>query len=370
VAVAGRRASGWRGLCYATAAAAVLATGALAAQAGAAVHLRPGDVLHTASIARRSPCDRPPLGALTYHYPVRPFDRQHPIRGNFGDPRTLSRESGFGADTPRSPGSYTFHNGIDISAPTGTAVYPVVSGIARIGYSDEVIVVTGDGRRFQYFHVLPAVRTGQPVRAYRTVIGHVLPRWLHVHLTEIDGYRTHNPVDPGHLEPYHDRTVPAVDELLFSDERGRSLDAGHLHGRILVSADARDIPPVPVPEPWFDFPVTPAWVAWRLTSARGRVVLPRRTVVDFRQEEPPNRDFWRIYAPGTYQNFPVFNDRFYYRHRGRYLFNLTPEPLDTTTLRDGDYLLTVGVADVCGNRGSLTEVIRIRNRPISPGGPR
>jgi hypothetical protein len=340
------------------------------ARAGEAGASRPVVVVRAARIARVSACDRPPPSALAYHYPVRPFDRQHPIRGNFGDPRTLADESGFGADTSRSPGSYTFHNGIDISASTGTAVYPVVSGVARIGYADEVVVATGDGRKFQYFHVRPVVWTGERVRAYRTVLGYVLPRWLHVHLTEIDGYRTHNPVDPGHLEPYRDKTAPAVDELLFSDEHGRALDAGRLRGRILVAADAWDVPPVPVPEPWFDFPVTPAWVGWRLRTGDGRVVLPERTVVDFREQEPPNRDFWRVYAAGTYQNFPVFGDRFFYRHRGRYLFNLTPTPLDTTALRDGDYLLTVNVADVCGNRGSLTEKIHVQNRPTVPGVPR
>jgi murein DD-endopeptidase MepM/ murein hydrolase activator NlpD len=320
-----------------------------------------GGVAQAAARASPAVCERPRLGRLAYGYPVRPFGRQHPIRGNFGDPRTLVGESGFGADTPRSPGSFTFHNGVDISAPTATAVYPVVSGVARIGYADEVIVVTADGRRFQYFHIRPAVRPGQRVTAYRTLLGRILPGWGHVHLTEIDGFRVHNPVDPGHLEPYRDQTSPAVDALLFSSENGQALDPQKLRGRVLIAANARDTPPLPVPGPWFDFPVTPALVAWRLATAKGRIVLPERVTVDFRHREPPNRDFWRVYAAGTYQNFPVFGHRYFFRRPGRYLFNLTPTPLDTRRLPDGDYILTVAAADVCGNRGSLSERVRIRN---------
>ena len=55
----------------------------------------------------------------------------------------------------REPGSFTFHNGVGIHAPTGTAVYPVVSGRAtskrRRGQRHD-----RDGRAFQYFHITPA----------------------------------------------------------------------------------------------------------------------------------------------------------------------------------------------------------------------
>ena len=208
--------------------------------------------MHTSrtwSTAPDSPCDRPHLGALVYHWPIKPFDRQHPVRGNFGDPRTIVGGSRLGRDTAYTPGSFTFHNGIDIYAPTGTAVYPVVSGRAGIGYGDEVIVVTADGRTFQYFHIRPAVAPQQHVVAYRTVIGHVLPGWLHVHLSEIDGYRVHNPLDPGHLEPYRDRTVPVVHRIEASGRGGGALATGDLHGVVRLAADASDMPAVPVPVP-------------------------------------------------------------------------------------------------------------------------
>src|SRR5581483_10320870 len=115
---------------------------------------------------------------------------------------------------------FTFHNGVDICAPTGTAVYPVASGTVRVLSGDAVSVSTGSGRTFQYFHIEPRVRSGTPVVAYRTILGTVRPEYQHVHLSEIDAYRVHNPAQPGHLEPYRDGTVPVVSELRFTDSNG------------------------------------------------------------------------------------------------------------------------------------------------------
>jgi hypothetical protein len=316
----------------------------------------------TWSPARSSPCDRPHRGRLVYHWPVKPFDRQHPIRGFFGDPRTVAGgESELGDATPLTPGSYTFHNGVDISAPTGTPVYPVVSGRAHVGYGDEVIVVTRDGRTFQYFHVRPAIAAGEHVVAYQTVIGHVLPGWLHVHLSEIDGFRVHNPLDPGHLEPYRDHTIPVVHRVDASGPIGAAVEETGLHGLVRLTADASDMPPVPVPGEWFGFPVTPAEIAWKLSRAGGHVVVPWRIAVDFRRTEPPNTRFWQVYASGSYQNFPVFGRRYYQHRAGRYLFELSRAPLDTRRLANGKYTLTVRAADVCGNSSTLSVPLRVRN---------
>jgi pimeloyl-ACP methyl ester carboxylesterase len=316
-------------------------------------------VLRRSALAHDSSCDHPKPNLLAYHWPVKPFDRQHPTRGNFGDPRTLSPEE-LSEDRPRSPGSFTFHNGIDISAPTGTPVYPVVSGIAHVNSSDFVAVTTNDRRTFQYFHIKPAVQAGQPVIAYRTVLGKVQPKWQHVHLSEIDHFRAHNPLDPGHLDPYRDHTIPDVGELAFSTETGARLGPQALYGNVLIAASADDLPPIPVPGHWLDFPVTPALLAWRITSNAG-IVLPETTVADFRHIEPRNQDFWQTYSAGTYQNFPDFNHHLYWHRRGNYLFNLTPTPLNTRQLPNGSYAITVDVADTCGNHSSLTEHVRVTN---------
>jgi hypothetical protein len=313
--------------------------------------------------AFHSPCAQPKPGALTYHWPIKPFDQQHPIRGNFGDPRTIST-SALGDDNQTSTGSFAFHNGVDISAATGTPVYPVVSGTAKIGSADEVTVVTDDFRAFQYFHITPAVRPGQHVIVDRTILGTVQPQWLHVHLSEIDGFHIHNPLDPGHLEPYQDHTIPQVAQLRFTNQ-GNTLDPGKLHGKVTIAAQATDLPTIPVPGAWLGFPVTPALVAWTLTNAQGKPIIPETIASDFRHTEPPNRGFWNVYAAGTYQNFPVFDHHYYLGQPGQYLFNLTKKPLNTQKLPNGTYHITVNVSDTCANRGSITQTIALNNQPQS-----
>lgn len=302
-------------------------------------------------------CGRSVPRELAYGWPVRPFDRQHPIRGNFGDPRTLSRTR-FGQDESATPGSFSFHNGVDISAPPGTRVYPVVSGIVTRARPDELVVRTADARTFQYWHVLSRLRPGARVAARRTVLGTVKAESRHVHLSELDGFVIHNPAER-RLTPYADGTAPQVNELVFRSRAGRELEATRLRTPFSIVANAADVPPLPVPGAWFGFPVTPAVVSWRLRTPGGRIVVPWRTVFDVRRTEPPNGRFWDVFAAGSYQNFPVFGRRFYWRAPGHYLFRLTPSPLTARLLRPGRYVVEVRVADVCGNHGGLRETIRV-----------
>lgn len=304
-------------------------------------------------------CVRHGSGPLVYHWPVKPFTRQHPVRGNFGDPRTVGFEP-IGTDGPGSAGSFTFHDGVDISAPPGTPVYPVESGFAHVLSADLVSVTTGTGRTFRYYHITPLVSPGQRVTVDRTVLGYVKPVVGHVHLSEIDSFRVHNPLDPGHLEPYRDRTLPTLHDLDFASSRFSPLTPDDLHGSVRMILEGDDLPAIPVPGHWFDFPVTPALVTWQLAS--GSRVIVRRTVADFRHTLPPQRDFWKVYAAGTYQNFPRFGFHFYWHRRGRYLFDLTPLPVNTRRLHNGTYRITVSAADTCGNRTTLVEFVRIVNR--------
>jgi murein DD-endopeptidase MepM/ murein hydrolase activator NlpD len=339
----------------------------LLAGCGGATHVRPSVAtaaratvaLRTENVARPSACaTRPPL-PYDYAWPIRPFDVQHPIRANFGDPRTDSAER-LGLDDSGDPGDYSFHNGVDISAPPGTPVYPVVSGIADLRHKDEVLVhVPGGLRSFQYWHINPRVRNGEHVVAYQTILGTVKREALHVHLTEIDGDHVTNPAR--HLRPYADGTPPSVDALTIYGPHNRVLADNAVHGTVLIVAAAYDTAPVPVPGNWHGFPITPALLQWTLLDARGRAVIPLNTVVDFRRFEPRQQSFWKVYAGGTYQNFPVFDHHFFWRRPGRYLFRLTRTPLDTRSLPNGSYEVRVVASDLCGNRGMLTEQVRIAN---------
>jgi hypothetical protein len=68
------------------------------------------------SVLVGSPCAHPAWTRLSYGWPIKPFHRQHPIRGYFGDPRTLAWEGQPGLDSELTPGSFSFHNGVDIVA--------------------------------------------------------------------------------------------------------------------------------------------------------------------------------------------------------------------------------------------------------------
>src|SRR5262249_59724536 len=126
----------------------------------------------------------------------RRFAVQHRTQGVLGDPRTVNPLQAFGRTGPNRDGAYSFHNGVDIAAAAGTPVYPVVSGRVVTALPGKIVVRTGDGRTFQYYHLDSNVHSNQLVVAQRTVIGTVRTKYLHVHLAEIDASRVHNPLDP------------------------------------------------------------------------------------------------------------------------------------------------------------------------------
>jgi hypothetical protein len=296
-----------------------------------------------------------------YPWPIAPFHEQHPIRGYFGDPRTVFRDA-----TDPQLGAFSFHNGVDIDAPEGTAVYPVVSGDVTEVRVNEVVVASEAGRRiFQYWHISPLVVVGQHVDAERSLLGLVQAPARHIHLTEIVDGVVQNPLQPHHLTPYADATAPTVDGLYLRSADGRELNPEAVTGTIELIARAQDIPALPVPEPWTGLPVGPALVGFQVTTPDGREVLPEQTPADFMVTEPGNRDFFDVYAPGTFQNVPAVGKHLYRGTPGEYLYELTPARLDTASLRPGRYVVTVTAEDTCGNTGTLREPITVL--PQRPG---
>jgi len=285
-----------------------------------------------------------------YHWPIKPFDRQHPIRGAFGDPRTVNVDQPFGWTGPSEIGAHSFHNGIDIVGSPGTPVYPVVSGWVVRAKQDEIVVRTDDGRSFQYYHLsrARAAHGGRFVVVDRTILGWIRVRYGHVHLAEIDHGVIQNPLAPGHLEPYRDRTRPVAGELYVDDGPLPSALDGRAVGpqdKLAVAAD--DPQAMPVTGPWAGLPQVPALVEWRLFH--GQTHTAWTVAVDFRETEPIPRDFWQVYGPGTYQNSPAFAHHLYLGTPGRFLFRLH---LHLNRRRPGLYHLVVRVADVRGNQST------------------
>jgi hypothetical protein len=280
---------------------------------------------------------------VSYGWPVKPFNRQHAVRGFAGDPRIGAR------------GGTSFHFGIDISAADGASVYAALAGTVHLNVAGgpQNIAVTSPGVTLGYWHVQPSVRHGQHV-AQHALLGHVAAPWGHVHLAERrPGGPYLNPLRAGALAPFTKLGAPRVDRIV-AERNGRTLDVNALTGVVALVAEARDTTPIDPPAPYTHMPVTPALVRWRLV-AHGAEVVPWRTTADFRAAIPANSRYHQVYAPATTQNHPPV--------AGRYRFQLAAA-FDTTPHPDGSYRLDVEVADTRGNasRGHLT--LTITNVPV------
>jgi hypothetical protein len=305
--------------------------------------------------------------ATAYPWPFRPFDKQHPIRGFFGDPRTVY-ENGILAGAFDGPSFISFHQGVDISAPNGTPIYAVEDGDVHYLGAATLNLVTNHDVTFQYFHIIPVAGEGQHAIAKRTVLGYVQPPFGHVHITEIDGIHSVNPLQRGHLGPFRDKTKPVVRDIVVRNQSGEVQTPVGLCGRVELDVDAYDPQPLPVPGTYKGLPVAPALVQWSMTRIGGKTVVPLKTVADFRQTLPPNAQFGGVYAKGTYENSPRFGAQQYAGMPGRYLFLLSGN-FDTTNIPNGNYVIAVHVADMRGNNSSGTERVSILNAKsgVCPG---
>jgi hypothetical protein len=300
--------------------------------------------------------------ASAYPWPIKPFHQQHAIRANFGDPRTRFWNTML-TDGLQGPGLFQFHNGIDIAAPEGTPVYPVISGIASL-IDGAAVLVRSPGHKFQYFHIHPAVHNGQHVIAQRTVLGHIIRAANHVHLTEIRGRRVWNPLARGGIAPYADRTTPRIDAI-FARPAGSlvPLNTETICGTVSLVVAADDKPPLPVPGTFAGYPVSPALVTWSLTRLDGLVYVPTTPVADFRTTLPIERNFWNVYARGSYQNAPRFSNQ-QFPMPGNFLYNLS-STFDTRSYPNGAYEVRVHVSDMRGNWSDGVQQFRIENKGTS-----
>jgi hypothetical protein len=260
-----------------------------------------------------------------YGWPVKPFSRQHPVRAYLNDPR-----NGHGD-------AKSFHFGVDITAPTGSPVYAVEPGEVFVTRGRKAVAVRSRTSIFGYWHVKPAVRNHQAVRLHQ-LLGYIVDEGsgAHVHFAERD--RAHgrymNPLRPGALGPYVDRTPPTVLSIEFL-QKGREVDSNALSGRVDIVAEVIDTTPMTVPAPWSNLPVTAAQIRWGISN----VVTPR-TVLNSDHMLPGNA-YDAIFAPGTSQNWVGQPGHYrYYLARG----------FKASRLRAGTSRLRIEATDTRGNR--------------------
>jgi hypothetical protein len=277
-----------------------------------------------------------------YSWPVKPFDRQHPVRAYFNDPRIQDA-------------SHAFHFGIDVSAADGTAVYAVAPGTVYIEDKGHAVAVLGsNGRAFSYWHIKPAVTQHQAVGLHQ-LIGHIEPTWGHVHLAEVYRQRYLDPLRPGALEPFTDVGNPTVSQILFRSGT-RDLDPRRVFGTVDICCVAFDTTPMAVPEPWAHMPVTPAYIRFRVVRF-GKSVVPWRTGVDLRTFRTPDA-FHVIFAPDTRQNHP--------NKPGLYCYNLAHD-WNSALHPNGSYRIDVEASDVHGNRARSNLAFSIVNGQAPDG---
>jgi hypothetical protein len=260
-----------------------------------------------------------------YGWPVKPFNRQHPVRAYLNDPRNGHHDA------------KSFHFGVDITAPTGSPVFAVEAGEVYIRRGREAVAVRSKTNTFGYWHVKPAVRNHQIVRLHQ-LLGYIVDEGggAHVHFAERD--RTHdrylNPLRPGALGPYVDRTPPTVVSIEFL-RQGREVDANALSGRVDIVAEVIDTTPITVPAPWSNLPVTAATISWRISN-----LTAPRTVINS-DHMLPGKSYDAIFAPGTSQNWVGQPGHYrYYLARG---FRASRLPAGTSRLR-------IDASDTRGNR--------------------
>ena len=274
-----------------------------------------------------------------YPWPVKPFDRQHPVRAFFNDPRVQDA-------------SHAFHFGIDVSAPDGTAVYSVTPGEVFIEDKGNAIGVQApDGRAFGYWHVKPAVAHHQQVGLHQ-LLGHIEPGWGHVHFAESLHNAYRDPIRPGALQPFVDVGHPTISKIMF--RRGTStqdLPTDRIKGR---TADLLREPTTrrrcTCRRRGRTCPSRPRGCA-TASSCAGRCVLPLCNGVDLRVFRKPD-SYNDIYGPETRQNHP--------NKPGLYSFILAHD-WNSAQFPNNRYNLEVQVADIHGNAASSTLAFTITN---------
>ena len=177
----------------------------------------------------------PALASANYGWPVKPFDKAHPVRGQLNDPRM----NGLVFD---SSSSRTFHTGVDIAAPDGTAVYAVAPGqVHYINQSATSVRGKNGAEVFRYWHLRLVVKNNVSVKLH-ALLGYIQPGRWHVHFSEKRNGRYVDPLRRGGITPYSDNTRPTIASISYYDNAYHDLDNAAVSGAVRITVNAYDTP--------------------------------------------------------------------------------------------------------------------------------
>ena len=289
--------------------------------------------------------------AAAYPWPVKPFNAQHPIRGNFDDPRALRGSIDAVGDNPLS-----FHSGVDIQAPDGMPVYAIQAGQVEFPSASAVAVGTPYAAphaplMFGYWHVVPVVDPLQFV-VRGQLLGYVKGGEGHVHLSEKRSGKYVNPLRRGGLAPYRDTTPPVIRKLVFYRcGTATEVKDDAVAGCVDIAVDAYDPPPIPPQPPWSDVVLSPARITWSGLFAGAWLPLAyhAQSVAFISLLTIPLTD---VYAPGTIMNGPntLGDYRYWLAHN-----------VDTNLLADGRHTIVVTASDVRDNTTTAALAFTVAN---------
>jgi hypothetical protein len=263
-----------------------------------------------------------PLGAID-GWPLKPFHRQHALRAGLNERRDGS-----------------LHEGLDIQAYDGQRVYAIQPGYAHI------LVPSGPEARvrignFIYWHVAIAVKEGQYVKPYSTLVGRVnRHRFGHLHLSEVTALGSWlNPLRPGGrvLSPWKDTDPPVIATPRIQPD-----------GHVLVRAfDPQSF----TTKTTYDTPVlAPAGLGYQLFNSAGTRLGPVHWAVRSNRVLPGN-DAPLLFAPDAKQpGFSCFATKVVCKPDWDYVLAGGNAPgLGAYLLPPGRYRLVVYAWDYAGN---------------------
>jgi hypothetical protein len=240
-----------------------------------------------------------------------------------------------------------FHVAVDIQANSYQRVYAIQSGraypAATGSYGDSKVTVGS----YTYWHILPAVRSGQYVTAYKTVLGRVEHGFGHMAFQQGTDDDYLNPLRPGGpLRPYTDTEPPVIaSPHIFADGRAT---VGAFDPQSFIHKQSYETPVL-----------APAALAWRLYNAHGRALTSLEWALRSTGYISPGLKPV-IFAPGAANpGFACFYRRL--RCIPNWVYNLAgglTRPLPLAGLH-GRYRLTVYAWDFKGNESVLDDWITV-----------